>query len=204
MLTTVEAAELLGVGQSTLNKWAVDGKVPRTMAWKGDIRVALYRRSDIETLKEQRGGPLVKEDGEFLSQNQAYIKAAEVGVTSNEVKAAMNAGVLPSEEFKGRGPHKNYRIPTEAFRTWLVVVAQNVPPQENGSRPPPAKPRAPRYGSVEDILTELNVQREVLRNVEDNLTVVARELRFVMDRQVKAERKQMRDQARRLWEGMEK
>ncbi|MGH3426909.1 MAG: helix-turn-helix domain-containing protein [Terriglobales bacterium] len=48
LLTRKEVAELLGVSDSTVHRWARDGKLPRHVTWPSGQR--RWRRSDIDKL----------------------------------------------------------------------------------------------------------------------------------------------------------
>ena len=50
-LKTAEAAQLLGVAQNTLRKWAEQGKIP--MSRKPANGYRLFKRADLETLLKQ-------------------------------------------------------------------------------------------------------------------------------------------------------
>jgi predicted DNA-binding transcriptional regulator AlpA len=48
LLTAVQAAEYLGIGQRTLARWSADGKAPRPLKLTPGRRGALrYRRADL-------------------------------------------------------------------------------------------------------------------------------------------------------------
>jgi len=55
-IKTAEAAEILGVAQNTLRKWAAAGKVPMCKNPANGYR--LFRRSDLETFLRKAAQPV--------------------------------------------------------------------------------------------------------------------------------------------------
>lgn len=50
LISSIEAAELLGVGRSTLTRWVQSGRLTEAMKLPGDTGARLFRRSDVEAL----------------------------------------------------------------------------------------------------------------------------------------------------------
>lgn len=55
LLTTAEAAEVLGVTVATINRWAVSGRLPVAHKLPGRTGANLYRREDVERVEAERG-----------------------------------------------------------------------------------------------------------------------------------------------------
>jgi excisionase family DNA binding protein len=54
LVTTAEAAEILGRPLATINRWASEGRLPRAAKLPGRTGANLYRRSDVEALASER------------------------------------------------------------------------------------------------------------------------------------------------------
>lgn len=61
LLTTEEAAALLGMGASTLRAWRAEGLGPRF--YRVGPRLKRYRRADVLAWLESRGGPEAPPEG---------------------------------------------------------------------------------------------------------------------------------------------
>ena len=55
LISSIEAAELLRVGRSTLTRWVQSGRLPEAMKLPGETGARLFRRSDVETLRSELG-----------------------------------------------------------------------------------------------------------------------------------------------------
>lgn len=54
LVSTAEAAEILGVDVSTVNRWAADGRLPEAMRAPGARRPRIFSRTQVEALKAER------------------------------------------------------------------------------------------------------------------------------------------------------
>lgn len=54
LLTSAEAAKILGVEQPTVNKWAAEGRLPTAMKLPGLRGPNLFRPEDVEALRDER------------------------------------------------------------------------------------------------------------------------------------------------------
>lgn len=55
LLSTAEAADMIGVAVATINRWAAKGKLPIAHKLPGDTGAHLYDRSDVEVLLADQG-----------------------------------------------------------------------------------------------------------------------------------------------------
>jgi predicted site-specific integrase-resolvase len=68
LVGTVEAATLLGVDRSTLSRWSGSGRLTPIHKLPGSNGAALYKRADVEALREQlKAEALARFDGEAAS-----------------------------------------------------------------------------------------------------------------------------------------
>jgi excisionase family DNA binding protein len=56
LISSIEAAELLGVGRSTLTRWVQSGRLTEAMKLPGDTGARLFRRTDVEALRSPTAG----------------------------------------------------------------------------------------------------------------------------------------------------
>ena len=53
-LSTAEVASILRVSIGTVNRWAKDGTLPVWKQMPGDTGARLYRREDVERIRDER------------------------------------------------------------------------------------------------------------------------------------------------------
>jgi excisionase family DNA binding protein len=62
LLTSAEAAAILGVEQPTVNKWAAEGRLPVAMKLPGLRGHNLFRPEDVEALRDARAAAAAAAD----------------------------------------------------------------------------------------------------------------------------------------------
>lgn len=62
LVGSAEAAAILGVKRVTVNRWAVDGKIPIAVQMSGETGMRLFNRADIEQLGQLRARARAKPD----------------------------------------------------------------------------------------------------------------------------------------------
>lgn len=55
LISSIEAAELLGVGRSTLTRWVQSGRLSEAMKLPGETGARLFRRADVESMMNTEG-----------------------------------------------------------------------------------------------------------------------------------------------------
>ena len=62
MITAAEAASILGVKQATVNKWALDGRLPVAQKLPGLRGANLFDPEDVEALRDARASGKTPDD----------------------------------------------------------------------------------------------------------------------------------------------
>lgn len=56
LVNSEEAARLLGINRSTINRWAKSGKLPAVYEPATETGMRLFRREDVEAMPAKRSG----------------------------------------------------------------------------------------------------------------------------------------------------
>lgn len=102
LLTTREAADILGVGPTTVKRWSDEGKLPALKTAGGHRR---YREVDVLAMRN-RGETSDGIPGQLPHMSQAELDALDVGVIKVDDEGRILFYNRAESEFSGRSKHE--------------------------------------------------------------------------------------------------